>query len=236
MPGVPEGALYRTGDRARYLTDGRVQVLGRRDSQIKLRGFRIELGEIEAVMARAGVASGAVTLATVGGAQRLVGYFVEREGTPRSPTELMDSLGSALPDYMVPGLWVRLDRMPMTANGKIDRRALPPPDPDAMRPAGAKSEPPRTKLEAALAAIWTEVLGIDRIGIHDNLFALGADSIHLFRITARMMRDGIGLTARHLVEHPTIAELAAIAPDVAPPLAMPSLADFARARRAKLSA
>ena len=195
------------------LPDYRVQVLGRRDDQVKLRGFRIELGEIEAALTQIGTLgrpSAVVLREDNDGNKRLVGYFVERPEAHTGPAELMAALGDKLPDYMVPTLWVRMDALPMTANGKIDRRALPAPDPEAMRPAG---EPvaPRTEMEAKLAEIWRTVLGLERIGVHDNLFELGADSIHVFRIAARMMDAGIGLSARHLIQNPTIAALAVAA-------------------------
>ena len=210
-------------------------MLGRRDDQVKLRGFRIELGEIEAALTQIGtIAAGAVVLREDDGNKRLVGYFVERPGAHTGPAELMAALGDKLPDYMVPTLWVRMTALPMTANGKVDRRALPAPDPEAMRPAG---EPvaPRTEMEAKLAEIWRTVLGLERIGVHDNLFELGADSIHVFRIAARMMDAGIGLTARHLIQHPTIAALAVAAAAAEPVKSFRSPLEFARMRRERLS-
>jgi amino acid adenylation domain-containing protein len=235
LSGAAPVRMYRTGDVARVLPDYRVQVLGRRDDQVKLRGFRIELGEIEAALTQIGtVAAGAVVMRENDGNKRLAGYFVERPGSHTGPAELMAALGDKLPDYMVPTLWVRMTALPMTANGKVDRRALPAPDPEAMRPAG---EPvaPRTEMEAKLAEIWRTVLGLERIGIHDNLFELGADSIHVFRIAARMMDAGIGLTARHLIQHPTIAALAVAAAAAEPVKSFRSPLEFARMRRERLS-
>ncbi len=239
--GAPQ-RLYRTGDLARRLADGSIEVLGRIDTQVKLRGFRIELEEIESVVrACPGVSACAASIETpTAGTPRLVGYYVAAPGQAVSASELSAHAALRLPDYMVPAIWVRLDALPLTPNGKLDRKSLPKPDfaqPEERR----VITPPRTPLEAKLAAIWREVLQIDEIGIHDNIFALGADSIHLFRIAARMLAQDIGLEARHLMRFPTIAELAEAASDrppavaTPPVLAAPSLKSFRRAAQVKES-
>jgi amino acid adenylation domain-containing protein len=207
--------LYRSGDIARRLPNGEIQLLGRSDLQIKLRGFRIELGEIEAALSRqAGLAAAAVVLREdTEGKPLLVGYVVEQPGQPRSDAELRALLADELPDYMVPAIWVRLDTLPISPNGKLDRAALPAPG-SAPLAADAYS-PPETPLETALASIWAEVLKVERVGRHDELFALGADSIHLFQIAARANRQGMHLSARQLLEHRTVAELAPVLERVA---------------------
>jgi aryl carrier-like protein len=200
--------MYRTGDVARLLPSGEVQVLGRMDHQVKLRGFRIELGEIEGVLAQnAGLAASAVLLREdAPGNPRLVGYFVEQAGTARTPAELEAILAERLPSYMVPSAWVRLTSLPLTANGKLDRAALPAPD--ASLAASADFTAPQTPTEMTLANIWIDVLQLERVSVTDDLFALGADSIHLFKITARANREGLPLMAKQLLRHRTIAALA----------------------------
>jgi aryl carrier-like protein len=227
---------YRTGDVARRLADGRVEVLGRLDHQIKLRGFRIELGEIEeAMMHIDDVASAAVTLQEE--QSRLVAYYVERPGATLSADALREKLAQVLPDYMVPAVWMRLEALPLNANGKLDRRALP--SPVAAAPAAVPSyEPPRNELQRKIAAIWQEVLGVPKIGLKDNLLDLGADSIHLFQIAARSLRAGLAVSAGMLLRHPTVEALATavghVGVEVRPidaPSAGPSLAEFRRTRR-----
>jgi amino acid adenylation domain-containing protein len=203
------GRLYRTGDRARYLSSGRFELLGRTDRQIKLRGFRIELGDVEEALRRV---SGRPETAAVLHDMDLIGYIVAPEGAIESFGATRTNLRELVPDYMVPAQIVRLDALPRTQNGKIDRKNLPRPD-AANATEVRVVEPPRTPLETKLAAIWSEVLGTSEIGIHDNLFALGADSIDMFRIAARMRDLNLGLDAAKLMRHPTIAELAQAAID-----------------------
>ncbi len=217
-------------------------MLGRVDTQVKLRGFRIELEEIELIVRTCpGVVACVASIdAPSGGTPRLVGYYVAAPGRTLSPPELSAHAALHLPDYMVPAIWVRLDALPLTPNGKLDRKSLPRPD-FAQTEETRLVTPPRTPLEVKLAAIWREVLQIDEIGVHDNIFALGADSIHLFRIAARMMAQNIGLEARHLMRFPTIAELAQAANDQlpaaakAPNLSAPSLKSFRRTAQVKES-
>jgi aryl carrier-like protein len=224
------GRLYRTGDRARYLANGRFELLGRADSQIKLRGFRIELGDVEDALRRV---SGRSETAAVLRGDDLVGYIAAPEGTAMSMNGLRTKLREELPDYMVPAQILRLDALPRTQNGKIDRKALPRPDSAPALPERVIVAP-RTPLETKLAAIWGEVLQTGEIGIYDNLFALGADSIDLFRIAARTRDQGLGLGAAQLMRHPTIAELARAANDLpeqsmrAAKNAAPSLQSFRR--------
>ena len=202
------GRLYRTGDLARRTATGETQILGRNDQQVKLRGFRVELGEIEAVLAaRANLAASAVALREdASGTPRLVAYVVERGQQSRTPAELMLLLADALPEYMIPTVWVRLDALPLTANGKIDRNALPAPE--TAPPADHPYVPPQTKLETALAEIWCNVLKRERIGTTDDLLALGADSINLFAIVSRANREGIPLLAKQLLAKRTIRAVA----------------------------
>ncbi|MDN5920797.1 MAG: amino acid adenylation domain-containing protein, partial [Pseudonocardia sp.] len=174
----PDARLYRTGDLARWLPDGSLEFLGRNDEQVKIRGFRIEPGEIAARLAEHPAVQDAVVIAMGEGTdKRLVAYVVpedaEQTATDASSLAgaLRDHLGATLPDYMVPSAYVRIDALPLTPNGKLDRKALPAPDADAL--AHAAYEPPQGETETALAAIWSELLGIDRISRNDSFFALG---------------------------------------------------------------
>jgi amino acid adenylation domain-containing protein len=198
--------LYRTGDVGRRLADGSIQLLGRRDHQVKVRGFRIELEEVETVLRRQpGVVEAAAAVHQgPDGTGRLVGYYV---GESAAPAALAEGLSSALPDYMTPTLWVKLDALPLTQNGKLDRKALPAPD--MATAARREIVPPTTPFQRQLADIWREVLKVEEIGVNDNLFALGADSLHVFRIAARMIQQELGFEAKDLLKHPTIAELEA---------------------------
>ncbi|MCL7464699.1 non-ribosomal peptide synthetase/type I polyketide synthase [Phaeovulum sp. NW3] len=200
--------LYRSGDLARRLADGRIELLGRQDGQIKLRGFRIELGEVEAALrAIDGIAAAAVALRPAPqGGDLLVGYLV-RDRDHADPVDPAPILAAQLPGYMVPTAWVSLSDLPKTANGKLDRKALPAPEAQAV--VTPLRTPAATPTEQALAAIWQEVLGLDEISTTDTLYALGADSLTVFRIAARMIDAGLNLEARDLLRHPTIRDLAA---------------------------
>ncbi len=204
--------LYRTGDLARYLRDGRIEFLGRADDQVKIHGYRIELREIEiALLGYEGLAE-CVVLARQdqAGDNRLVAYVVTRNRTQINSAELRAFLKSRLPEYMVPSVFVFLDRLPLTANGKVDRQALPVPD-HSRADRGTVFTAPRDPVEEVLAKIWSNVLGIDRIGVHDNFFDLGGDSILSIQIIARANQAGLGLTPRQLFQHQTVAELARVA-------------------------
>ena len=202
--------LYTTGDRARYLADGRIEFLGRVDNQVKVRGYRIEPREIELAILDHPVVSESVVVAKEeqAGDRRLVAYVVTRNRTKINTTELRRFLDGRLPEYMIPSAFVFLDRLPLTANGKIDRAALPLPDrsrPDHVFAA------PRNPVEEVLANIWSSVLGVDRVGVHDNFFDLGGDSILSIQIIARANQSGLGLVPRQLFQHQTVAELATVA-------------------------
>src|SRR4029077_1790999 len=203
--------LYRSGDLARRLASGGLEYLGRIDQQVKIRGFRIELGEIESALAGHGaVRESAVVVQSSGvGEPRLVAY-VACGGESPTAYELRAFLSGSLPEHMVPGVFVVLEKLPLTANGKVDRRALPAPA--GGRPELAESyEAPRTPAERTLAGIWAEVLGLERIGVHDNFFALGGDSILSLQIVSRARRAGLWLTPKQVFLHQTVAELAAAA-------------------------
>jgi amino acid adenylation domain-containing protein len=210
FPGEAGARLYRSGDLARWKPDGTLEYLGRIDQQVKIRGFRIELGEIESVLlAHPGVASAAVIARGEGSDAELVAYLVAA-GTAPSPAELRDALKRHLPEYMVPAAFVAIDRIPLTANGKLDRRALPAPE-AAAAAAGAEDGyvAPRTPVEEVLAAIWCEVLRRDRVGAGDDFFAVGGHSLRATQVVGRI-RDALGveLPLRAIFEAPTLAELA----------------------------
>jgi len=206
----PGARLYRTGDRAHWRPDAVLEFLGRADDQVKVRGHRIELGEVEAILGQHPAVAQSVVLARDDGSRgkRLVAYVV---GAPApSPSDLRAFLGEKMPDYMVPSAFVFLDALPITANGKVDRGALPHPDPG--RPASASDMVlPRTPAERLLADIWARLLGLERVGIHDNFFELGGDSILSIQVVGRANQSGLRLTPRQLFQHQTIAGLAAVA-------------------------
>ncbi|MEU0334315.1 non-ribosomal peptide synthase/polyketide synthase [Streptomyces sp. NPDC006193] len=208
--GPPGARMYRTGDLVRWTADGDLVYLGRGDDQVKVRGFRIELGEVEAALARhPAVAAAAARVVEHAGHRRLVGYAVPRGALPDA-AELRAFLARSLPDHLVPALVVPLERLPLGATGKLDRRALPAPEWTAPA-AGRAARPPRTAAEQTLAAIWSEVLGVPEVGADDNYFALGGDSILGIQIVSAARRAGYALSPRHLFTHQTLAELAAAA-------------------------
>jgi amino acid adenylation domain-containing protein len=208
---TPGGRLYRTGDLARWLPDGTIELLGRADHQVKIRGFRVELAEVEATLRQhPGVREAAVVVAEPSpGDRRLHAYVV-----PRGPREdasadaLRKFLKGALPRYMVPSAFVMLDALPMTTSGKVDRKALPAPEPDATD-RGAGDEAPRTPLEASLAAIWAEVLGVERVGVFDDFFDLGGHSLQAVQLVARITATlGRPAAVRMVLQAPTVAGMA----------------------------
>ncbi|MFE9450989.1 non-ribosomal peptide synthase/polyketide synthase [Streptomyces sp. NPDC006739] len=206
--GAPGERMYRTGDRARRGADGLLEFLGRVDEQVKIRGFRIEPGEVEAALLdHPDVADAAVAAREHAGRLMLVAYLVP-VAADRVPAadELRVRLRRALPDHMVPAAFVPLDRIPRTTSGKTDRRALPAPpaQPDSATPYVA----PRPGTEERLAAIWAEVLGVERVGARDNFFALGGDSILSIQIVSRARQTGLALTTKDVFRHQTVAELA----------------------------
>ncbi len=198
--------LYRSGDLARWRPDGDLEYLGRIDQQVKVRGFRIELGEIEAALAgHPGVREAAVLQGDDG---RLTGYVVPREAPPR-PADLRSHLEERLPDYMIPAGFVLLAALPLTANGKLDRRALLDQAPEAAAARGEDHAAPRTPAEELLAAVWQQVLGLDQVGIRDNFFALGGDSIRSIQVLSLAQERGLSLSVQDIFQHQTIADLAA---------------------------
>ncbi|MDK4740181.1 amino acid adenylation domain-containing protein [Rhizobium sp. CNPSo 3464] len=205
--------LYKTGDVGRRLADGSLQLLGRRDQQIKLRGFRIELGDIEAVVSKAeGVRQCAVVAAeNQKGDRSLVCYVVPTiSGIELSPANLAAHAKANLPGHMVPSFWVTESELPQTANGKLDRKTLQLRGVPQREAAVVKVQP-KTETERRILTIWEEVLNLGDISVDDNLYALGADSLTIFRIAARMLDTGLPLEAKHLLRHPSVAELAAFA-------------------------
>ncbi len=192
--GPPGARLYRTGDRVRWRPDGNLEFLGRLDDQLKVRGVRIEPGEVEAaLLAQPGVREAAVAAVD----ETLVAYVVG----PATHDELAAGLAATLPAHLVPTRWVSLDALPLTVQGKVDRRALPAPD----RPTG--HVPVRTDAEQLVADVWAGVLGVERVGATDDFFALGGHSLLAVRVAARL-RDTVEVPLRTLFERRTVADLA----------------------------
>ncbi|WP_016697182.1 non-ribosomal peptide synthetase, partial [Actinoalloteichus spitiensis] len=209
------GRLYRTGDRARWRRDGQLEFLGRADDQVKLRGFRIEPGEVEAVLARhpAVAVAAVVVREDTPGVRRLVGYAVPSAtggtGTETLGAELRDAVRAELPEYLVPAAVVVLDALPLTPNGKPDRAALPAPEFQG----GEDFRAPSGETERTLCQIWSEVLGVDRVGVEDNFFALGGDSILSIQVVSRARRAGLELSSKDMFLHQTVAALASALPE-----------------------
>ncbi|WP_422824353.1 amino acid adenylation domain-containing protein [Xenorhabdus bharatensis] len=202
---APDARMYRTGDLARYLPDGNLVFIGRNDQQVKIRGFRIEPGEIEARLTAYPTVREAIVLALGEGQnKRLVAYVVANKDN-ELVNPLREYLSTLLPDYMVPAAFVRLDAFPLTPNGKLDRRALPEPDQNAF--AHQTYEAPRGEVEITLAAIWCELLGIEKIGRHDNFFALGGHSLLAMRMISLAADRGLMCTLNNLFQFPVLAEL-----------------------------
>ncbi len=197
--------LYRTGDVARYRADGTIDYLGRVDHQVKIRGFRIELGEIEATLARVAQVREAIVVAREDEAsgKRLVAYLTKAEGAAPDVAALRAALQRELPDYMVPSAIVVLDAIPLTPNGKIDRKALPAPDSGAQL--AHRYVAPRNATEETLCRIWAEALGVERVGIDDNFFELGGHSLLAVTLIERLRREGLASDVRSLFAHPTPA-------------------------------
>jgi amino acid adenylation domain-containing protein/non-ribosomal peptide synthase protein (TIGR01720 family) len=206
----PGARMYRTGDRARRLADGDLEYLGRVDEQVKVRGFRVEPGEVEqALRAHPAVREAAVGVSDAEPVSRLTAWVV-----PSSRADGVDGealrlwLKERLPDYMVPSAVVAIDALPLTSSGKVDRRRLPMPT-QALAARAGEAEP-RNEVERALIRLWAEALGLPRVGIHDNFFALGGDSILSIQIVARAGQEGLRLTPRQMFSHQTVAELTTV--------------------------
>ena len=234
---TPGARLYRSGDLARYLPDGNLEYLGRIDHQVKIRGHRIELGEIESALRQHDSVRDAVVVAREDepGDKRLVAYIVATTGETPSIGDLRAHLQLFVPDYMTPAHFVVLERLPLTTNGKVDRKDLPAPENVSTR----EYEEPRDGVEEVLASIWSEVLKVDRVGIHDNFFELGGDSILSIKVMSKAKEAKLEFTLQDIFQHQTIAELARVinesqedvlgpTPDAATPFSLISEADRAR--------
>jgi amino acid adenylation domain-containing protein len=205
---APGARMYRTGDLARQRRNGDIDFLGRIDHQVKIRGYRVELGEVEArLLAHPAVSEAVVVCRDVGEHRQLIAYVVLGAGEAVDPLQVKSYIAAVLPDYMVPAMVMMLDRMPLTTGNKVDRAALPDPagvaDESPDRVAG-----PRTPMEATLARIWGGALGVDRVGVHDNFFALGGDSLLSIRVAGDARRAGLMVTPALMFSHQTVAELA----------------------------
>jgi amino acid adenylation domain-containing protein len=232
--GTAGARMYRTSDLARFRGDGVIEYLGRVDRQVKIRGYRIELGEIEAALqehpsvrlAAADVRGGS------NGERRLVGYLVPRDVERPSESTLRGWLKDRLPDYMLPSAFVALESLPLSPNGKLDRKSLPDPDDARLLAPDSAHVPPRGPIEEALAAIWSEVLSLDRLGVHDNLFDLGGHSLNVAQALARVRETlGVEIPLRAVFEAPTIAAVASAVETAlgsAPPANVPPLVPVAR--------
>ncbi|WP_153785031.1 non-ribosomal peptide synthetase, partial [Pseudomonas sp. EMN2] len=199
-PFVAGARLYRSGDLVRQRADGNLEFLGRNDQQVKIRGLRIEPGEIEACLTRVAAVREAVVLAFD---ERLVAYYT---GAEQPADSLRQALLAQMPEYMVPGLYIHLDSLPLAPNGKLDRKALPAPDANLQQ---RPYEAPQGRTEALLAGLWAELLGVEQVGRHDNFFALGGHSLLAVSLTARLRLEGLQVDVRTLFGQPTLAALAA---------------------------
>ncbi|MEV8510452.1 amino acid adenylation domain-containing protein [Actinoplanes sp. NPDC051475] len=222
-PFHPGERMYRTGDLARWLADGTIEYLGRIDDQVKIRGNRVELGEVQNALSNAPGVGGAVVVdrRTAVRGVHLVGYYVAADEI--DPVVLRSHLATTLPEFMIPAYFVRIDGVPLTPNGKTDRRALPAP---SLADAAPEAQP-GNEVEATLAAIWCDVLETSTVGVHDNYFGLGGDSILMLRIRAAAARRGLHFALTDLIAHPTVAELATRVTTAAPDPGAPALAPFA---------
>jgi len=203
---VSGARLYKSGDLARYRSDGTLEYLGRADDQVKIRGYRIELGEIEATLAAEPNVQACTVLAREDepGNKLLVGYVVSRKGEVPDTEELRAFLKTRLPEYMVPAQFVFLDSLPLTPNGKVDRKTLPAPS----KASAGEGGPPQTETEKAVAAIWSELLRVDGIGVHDDFFDLGGQSMTAVGLVARLRAAfDVDVELATLFERPTIAGL-----------------------------
>jgi amino acid adenylation domain-containing protein/non-ribosomal peptide synthase protein (TIGR01720 family) len=213
----PGARLYHTGDVVRFRADGNIEFIGRTDHQVKVRGYRIELGEVEAALLTHPLVKEVVVTVNHDSAlehhaaePRLTAYLVPAQGESLTVSQLHAYLRERMPDYMIPANFVMLRQIPLTANGKVDRRALP--EVDGERPQlGQAYVGPRTKAEEVLTSIWAEVLRVERVGVYDNFFELGGDSILSVQIIARARQAGLHLSPKQIFQHHTIAELAAVA-------------------------
>ncbi|EJM77983.1 non-ribosomal peptide synthetase, partial [Pseudomonas sp. GM55] len=206
---APGARLYRTGDLARYCADGSIGYAGRIDHQVKIRGFRIELGEIQdRLQSHPAIEQALVLAPEVNGSPQLVAWFTASGTDSDLRQSLREHLQAGLPDYMVPAHLIKLDHWPLTSNGKLDRGALPKPDAALVQQAYTA---PMDELQTELAAIWQDVLKLERVGIDDNFFELGGDSIISIQVVSRARQAGIRITPRDLFQHQTVHSLAKVA-------------------------
>ncbi|WP_162052138.1 non-ribosomal peptide synthetase [Pontibacter pamirensis] len=203
-----DASMYRTGDLVRWLEDGNLEFLGRVDDQVKIRGYRIELGEVESVLQQCHGVQQAVVVAKAdaSGNKRLIGYAVAEEFDKEV---IISEMKRKLPDYMVPSILVELEEIPLTANGKVNKKALP--EVDASASLSSSYVAPRTETEEKLANIWQELLQVERVGVEDNFFELGGDSIITIQLVSRARKAGFTFQPRHVFEYQTVASLAAVA-------------------------
>ena len=233
LPGVGLTRVYRTGDVVRFLADGRLEFVGRRDHQVKVRGFRIELGEIETVLSRHPGLKGNVVHVRedTPGDQRLVAYVVPEAGARPEAEAMRATLRAQLPEYMVPGQFVVLEAFPLTPNGKVDRKALPVPEAAAPSEADEVAEALMSPVQRQVAALWREILKIDRVGLHANFFDIGGHSLLLVRLQAALKREfGQEIALVELFQRTTVA---AQAQRLGAPVGASSALERARARAAK---
>jgi amino acid adenylation domain-containing protein len=205
---APNARMYKTGDLGRWRADGNLEYLGRNDFQVKIRGFRIELGEIEAKLRQCDGVREAVVIARedVEGGKRLVAYVVPREGVELSVTDLRDALARELPDYMIPSAFVSLDALPLNPNGKLDRKALSALDQSAMQ--AQEYEAPVGDVERAIAEVWQELLGVERVGRHDHFFELGGHSLLVIGVIEQLRQRGLSADVRTVFMAPVLSALA----------------------------
>ncbi|WP_329618540.1 non-ribosomal peptide synthetase [Streptomyces sp. S465] len=213
--GAPGDRMYRTGDVARRRADGQLEFVGRADDQVKIRGFRIELGEIEAVLARHPELDGAAVVVheSQPGVKQLVAYVVPAPGGVPGPDALRAHVAAALPEYMVPALFVPLVALPLMVNGKVDRKALPVPD---FGPTGSGREP-STEREKLLCTLFAEVLGVEKVGVDESFFELGGDSIGSIQLISRARKAGLRFSPRDVFSHKTVEALAKVAKEAKAP-------------------
>jgi amino acid adenylation domain-containing protein len=233
----PQARLYKTGDLARYLPDGNIEFLGRIDDQVKIRGFRVEPGEIEAILGQhSGVCESVVIAHEDTAGKHLAAYVVPRENETPAIGGLRSFLRSKLPEYMVPSTFILLDALPRTPHGKVDRRALPPPSYGGPGSDETLVEP-RNPVEKALVKIWSQVLGLERVGVDDNFFALGGHSLLATQVISRVREAYVvELSLRSFFESPTVAQIARLiqqAKDDGAPGPLPKISRAPRHGRAE---
>ncbi|PFL17626.1 non-ribosomal peptide synthetase, partial [Bacillus cereus] len=204
-PFIPGECMYRTGDLAKWLPDGNIEYIGRIDDQVKIRGYRIELGEVESALQKLELVRESIVVAreTEDGIKQLCAYFVGDESL--TVGQLREAMSQELPDYMIPSYFVQLTHMPLTPNGKIDRKALP--EPEGNIQTGTEYVAPQTPIEEMLVSIWQTVLGVSQIGVLDNFFDLGGDSIKSIQVSSRLYQAGYRVDMKNLFKYSTVESL-----------------------------